>query len=77
MEGYAAGHVESTEVLIHDWNLEVAVGDSVWYTEDHGKTWEESTAASKAFVRNGQAVLRVKGVAYAVRLLDVAPKSVG
>lgn len=60
--------------MVYDWNREVGVGDFVYYTEDHGKTWEETVTVSRAFVRNGQAVLRVRGVGGVVRLLDVAPR---
>jgi hypothetical protein len=66
-------NTKSSEAWCAEWNASCQVGDSVEYTDDHGKTWEPSTLASRAFVRDGKPVVRIRGARDLVHLKDVVP----
>jgi hypothetical protein len=60
------------EKWIAEWNAEQPVGTFLHVLVGSGE-WVRVKQASRAFIRNNVAVVRVQGFRDPVRLLDVAP----
>jgi hypothetical protein len=64
--------VTDDEKHVIEWNWECPVGTRLHVMVGSGD-WVQARQTSRAFVRNGIAVVRVEGFKEPVRLLDVAP----
>jgi hypothetical protein len=72
---YRMNDRELAQHRAYEWNRDVTVGQRISYTVDHGRTWPVSTVASRAFLRDNKAVVRVRGEGAPLPLENVVPET--